>query len=105
MKTFRTTVFQRAYNLMKTTGKAFAVCLSKAWQLYRLAKKMRTEAVEFTFEKADGTLRKAIGTLKDVAQFVKGTGNPATEKVFHYWDLEQVAFRCFKIENLISIKY
>ena len=89
MKTFRTTVFQRAYNLMKTTGKAFAVCLSKAWQLYRLAKKMRTEAVEFTFEKADGTLRKAIGTLK----------------VFHYWDLEQVAFRCFKIENLISIKY
>ncbi len=104
MTTFRSTVFQRAYSLMRKTGKSFAVCLSKAWQLYRLAKKMRNDIVEFTYEKADGTLRKAVGTLKDVGQFVKGTGNPATDKVFHYWDLEQAGFRCFKIENLVTIK-
>ena len=28
--TFRAKVFKRAYEIMKSTGKAFAVCLSKA---------------------------------------------------------------------------
>ena len=88
---------------MRTTGKAFAVCLSKAWALYRLSKKMTTQReVAFTYEKKDGTLRKAYGTLKDIGQFVNGTGK-ASEKVFHYWDLEAVAFRCFKVENLVTV--
>lgn len=103
MKTFRTTVFERAYEIMKNTGKAFAVCLSKAWQLYRLAKDLRTkEEVCFTYEKKDGTLRKAYGTLKNVEQFVKGNGSQSP-KVFNYWDLEAVAFRCFKVENFVSV--
>lgn len=101
--TFRTKVFKRAYAIMKATGKAFAVCLSKAWALYRLAKQMRTKSeVAFAYEKKDGTLRKAFGTLKNVSQFVKGTGKTSTG-VFHYWDLEAVAFRCFKVENLVTI--
>ena len=103
MKTkFRTQVFKRAYQIMKATGKAFAVCLSKAWALYRLAKTMRTkDQVSFTYEKKDGSLRRAYGTLKNVSQFVKGTGKTSTG-VFHYWDLETVGFRCFRVENLIS---
>jgi len=101
--TFRTKVFKRAYAIMKATGKAFAVCLSKAWALYRLSKQMRTkDEVTFAYEKKDGTLRKAFGTLKNVNQFVKGTGKASTG-VFHYWDLEAVAFRCFKVENLVTV--
>lgn len=101
--TFRSKVFKRAYEIMKVTGKAFAVCLSKAWALYRLAKQMRTkEQVQFTYEKKDGTLRKAFGTLKNVKQFIKGTGKTSTG-VFHYWDLEAVAFRCFRVENLVTV--
>jgi len=101
--TFRTQVFKRAYKIMKATGKAFAVCLSKAWALYRLAKQLRSnEEVCFTYEKKDGSLRRAYGTLKNVSQFVKGTGK-ATANVFHYWDLETTAFRCFKIENLVTV--
>lgn len=103
MKNFRSQVFLRAYEIMSSTGKSFAVCLSKAWQLYRLSLEMKTkEEVCFTYEKKDGTLRKAYGTLKDVAQFVKGNGIQ-TPKVFNYWDLEAVAFRCFKVENFISV--
>ena len=104
MKTkFRSNVFKRAYVIRSTTGKTFAVCLSKAWALYRLAKQMRAkEEVCFAYEKKDGTLRKAFGTLKNVSQFVKGTGKTSTG-VFHYWDLEAVAFRCFRIENLITV--
>ncbi|TXF75920.1 SH3 beta-barrel fold-containing protein [Chryseobacterium sp.] len=103
MKTFRSQVFLRAYEIMSGTGKAFAVCLSKAWQLYRLSKEMATkEEVCFTYEKKDGTLRKAYGTLKNVAQFVKGNG-VQTPKVFNYWDLEAAAFRSFKVENFIAV--
>ena len=64
MKNFRTKVFKQAHELMRATGKAFAVCLSKAWALYRLTKRMHKEIVTFAYEKADGSLRKAKGTLK-----------------------------------------
>lgn len=101
--TFRTKVFKRAHEIMKSTGKGFAVCLSKSWVIYRLTKKLLSkDEVCFTYEKKDGSLRRAYGTLKNVGQFIKGTGK-ATAKVFHYWDLEAVAFRCFKAENLISV--
>lgn len=100
---FRSKVFKRAYEIMASTGKSFAVCLSKAWTLYRLAKQLSIkDEVCFTYEKVDGSLRRAYGTLKNVAQFVKGNGTP-NDKVFHYWDLEAVAFRCFKVSNLVSI--
>lgn len=100
--TFRSQVFKRAYQIMSSTGKSFAVCLSKAWNLYRLAKKLKSnDEVVFTYEKKDGTLRKAYGTLKNVGQFIKGN-TPQSFKVFNYWDKEAVGFRCFKVENLIS---
>ncbi|HEY9222325.1 MAG TPA: SH3 beta-barrel fold-containing protein [Lutibacter sp.] len=100
---FRTKVFQRAYEILKSTGKSFAVCLSKAWALYRLSKKLFTkDEVCFTYEKKDGTLRKAYGTLKNIAQLIKGTGQ-TNNSVFHYWDLQAVGFRCFKVENLVTI--
>ena len=101
--TFRTKVFKRAHEMVKSTGKSFAVCLSKAWAAYRLTKKLLTkEEVTFTYEKKDGSLRRAYGTLKNAGQFIKGTGK-GNNKVFHYWDLEAVTFRCFKVENLISV--
>ena len=73
MKTsnFRHKVFCMAYELMRTTGKAFAVCLSRAWALYRLTKQMHRGIVTFAYEKADGSLRRAKGTLKDVQSLIK----------------------------------
>lgn len=100
--TFRSQVFKRAYQIMTSTGKTFAVCLSKAWNLYRLGKKLKnSDEVIFTYEKKDGSLRKAFGTLKNVGQFIKGNST-SSNKVFNYWDKEAVAFRCFKVENLVS---
>lgn len=97
-------IMQTAWQIFRTTGKNFAECLKKAWAVFKLKQKMQNEIVEFAYEKADGSLRKAVGTLKDVAQFIKGSGNPANDKVFHYFDLDKAGFRCFKIENLVSIK-
>ena len=103
MKKFRTRVFNQAHEIKKATGKTFAVSLSKAWALYRLSKKMRTtEKVVFAYEKKDGTLRRAYGTLKNVGQFIKGTGTSSC-KVFQYWDLQANGFRSFNVQSLITI--
>lgn len=87
---------------MRATGKAFAVCLSKAWALYRLTKRMRREIVTSAYEKADGSLRKAKGTLKDTSNLIKGTGSE-NYKTVRYFDVEANGFRSFKVENLITI--
>ena len=78
MKNFRTKVFKQAHELMRATGKAFA------------------------YEKADGSLRKAKGTLKDVSNLIKGTGSE-NYKTVRYFDVEANGFRSFKVENLITI--
>lgn len=102
MKNFRSKVFKQAHGIMKATGKAFAVCLSRAWSLYRLTKRMHQEVVTFTYEKVDGSPRKAKGTLKDVQNLIKGTGTP-NYKTIRYFDVEANAFRSFKTENLITV--
>lgn len=62
MKTnFRSKVFGWAYQIAKATGKQFAVCLSKAWALYRLKKAMKQGVVSFAYEKADGHYGKQKG--------------------------------------------
>lgn len=100
--TFRSKVFKRAHEIRKSTGKNFAVCLAKAWNVYRLAKRMAKEAVDFAFEKKDGTLKRVTGTLKSIENKIKGTGT-TNYKVLAYWDTEAERFGSFKVENLISI--
>lgn len=90
-----------AHELMNATGKAFAVCLSRAWALYRLTKQMHQGVVTFAYEKADGSLRKAKGTLKDVQNLIKGTGTE-NYKTVRYFDVEANGFRSFKIQNFIT---
>lgn len=102
MKNFRSKVFKQAYEMVASTGKSFAVCLAKAWAIYRISKRMRDEIVTFAYEKADGTLRKAKGTLKDIQNFIKGTGKE-NDKAMRYFDVEANGFRSFRVENLITV--
>ena len=98
---FRTRVFNWAHELVRTTGKAFAVCLAKAWALYRLRRRMASEVVKIAFEKADGSLRTAYATLQGTAHMVKGTGTP-NYKTVKYFDTAAGGFRSFKVENFIA---
>ncbi len=93
---------RRAWAIARATGKAFAVCLSKAWQLYRLTKRMRAGVVRFAYEKADGTLRRAAGTLNDTADRIKGTGRPDDGQTLRYFDVEANGWRSFKVENFVA---
>lgn len=94
---------RRAWQIARATGKAFAVALSKAWALYRLTKQMRAGVVRFAYEKTDGSLRRAAGTLRDVATLIKGTGRPDDGRTVRYYDVDANGWRSFKVENFVTI--
>jgi hypothetical protein len=103
MKTsFKSKIFHDAWTIFRATGKAFSICLVKAWAVFRLRKAMIAGVVRFAYEKADGSLRRAVGTLKEVSAMVKGTGSE-NYKTVAYYDLEAGGFRSFKVENLITV--
>lgn len=103
---FRVRVMKYAWQLFKATHQAWRVCMIKAWQLYRLAKKMRRGIVTFYYQKTDGTIRKANGTLKNLPANATLGGKRMTKpsyKTMSYFDTDKQSYRCFKIENLLCI--
>lgn len=103
---FRVRVMKYAHQLFSTTGKSWRFCLLKAWELYRLAKKMREGVVRFAYEKKDGTIRFAEGTLRGIPAGSTLRGKKMTKpsfKTFAYFDMGKSEMRCFKIENLITV--
>lgn len=103
---FRTRVMKYAHHLLSTTKKSWRYCLLKAWELYRLAKRMRNGIVKFAYEKVDGSVRCAFGTLQNVPSGATLRGKKMTKptyKTFAYFDVDKSEMRCFKIENLITV--
>lgn len=101
---FRVRVMKYAWQLWLATGQTWRICMIKAWQLYRLAKAMREGEVTFYYSKADGSVRKAKGTLRHTPAGATLGGKRVTKpsyKTMAYFDIEKNAFRCFKVENLI----
>ena len=103
---------KRQYDIMFNGQTLFAECLRMAWaEVYktdRLVEKMREGAQWFTFEKVDGTIRRACGTLNPALMPENESENRESnrrqnESIQVYYDLEKQAFRCFKKANLLSI--
>ena len=101
-RNFRVRVMKYAHYLFSTTTNTWKVCLMKAWELYRLAKKMREGVVRFAFQKIDGTIRYAWGTLQNLPSGAS-VGKTPSYKTFAYFDTQKQAMRCFRIENLITV--
>jgi hypothetical protein len=69
----------------------------------KLEMKMRATIVKFYFQKVDGSIREAYGTLKE-GLVPDTTGNDNRRKndtVRVYYDTERQEWRCFKKANLI----
>jgi hypothetical protein len=70
---------------------------------------MTHSIVKFKYEKNNGIIREALGTLnpriieENDGELPKGTGEPK-EGVLPYWDIESKGWRCFKHDNLICIE-
>lgn len=98
---FRKTVMLRAYQIMNVNGLSWSDSLKKAWQLYKLNKDLHKGEVVFYFEKKDGSIRKAVATLKIDYEFK--TQSQPNPKIFTYFDVEANSFRSFKVENFIGL--
>ena len=76
----------------------------KAWKCVKLKAILSKGEVSFSFEKADGTERRATGTTH--ASYLpasKGTGRKTPAHQIIYFDVLKNGFRSFKAQNIISI--
>lgn len=61
---------------------------------------------EFSYEKSDGSIRNARGTLNvDMCPETKGTEKKPNESIQVYYDLDKESWRCFKKDKLVDVKY
>jgi len=93
-----------AWQFVKKNGYGLSEALKTAWANIKLRAKMRKCIVKFYFQKVDGTVKEAYGTLKEsLLPETKGTGRKANDTLQTYYDTEKGEFRCFKKANLVKI--
>ena len=94
-----------AWQFVKRNGFTMSEALKAAWANMKLKAAMKNRIVKFYFQKVDGSIREAYGTLKDnLIPAVAGTDNrKKNDTVQVFYDTEKQEWRCFKKANLISI--
>lgn len=90
---------------IRVTGESFSESLKRAWLLLKLKAQMKQKTVQFFYQKVNGEIRQAFGTLRDevINTIVKETGRKPNDNMFIYFDTEKQEFRSFKKFNLIKI--
>ena len=91
--------------MAKTTKRLEGDALEK--ELSKLRLKMRDGEVKFEFEKKDGSVRTARGTVKNDLIPKEHRSDErkrsTSDVVFNYFDLDKDDWRCFRKENFLGI--
>ena len=105
-KQFLSELMKMAWLIRRSTGKSISESLRKAWINCKLRIQMYLRVVEFYYQKINGEVRQAFGTLQ-MKQFPATTGTKSNRKqnetCLLYWDMEKKEFRQFKVWNIIKI--
>jgi hypothetical protein len=82
-----------------------SAALKAAWANIKLRTAMKSRIVKFYFQKVDGSIREAYGTLKDsiVPEISGNDHRKKNDTVQTFFDTEKSEWRCFKKANLLSI--
>ena len=101
----KSTAMRLARAFVRDNGMTLSDAIKCAWRNVRLKAALRAGPVRFTFQKADGTIRAAFGTLEPsaIAYTPNGTGRPMPDTVQRYWDLDKGAYRAFSKAALLSV--
>jgi WYL_2, Sm-like SH3 beta-barrel fold len=100
----RSTILTASWKVRKANPTlSWGECQRQAWSAYNLKEAMQSGIVEFSFIKADNSVRTAKGTLNgELFQYEnKGANFPASPDVIRYFDVEANGWRSFRIERLI----
>lgn len=99
-------VMQLAWQFVKRNGYTLSEALKAAWANVKLHAAMLKKIVKFYFQKVDGTIREAYGTLK--SELLPAISTTSTRKenptIQTYFDTEKNEWRCFKKANLVRIE-
>ncbi|MGM9685409.1 MAG: SH3 beta-barrel fold-containing protein [Bacteroidaceae bacterium] len=98
-------IMNQAWQFVKRNGFSLSEALRVAWANAKLKARLYTGIVKFYFQKIDGSIREAYGTLKsDLIAPTSGEDNRRrNDTVQVYFDTEKQSYRCFKKANLIRI--
>jgi len=97
-------IMSLAWQFVKLNGFSLSEALKKAWANFKLKSQMAVKIVKFYFQKVDGSIREAYGTLSQ--KLVPSTGESnrkQNDTVQVYFDTEVQEWRCYKKANLLSI--
>lgn len=102
--TDRRSIFTLAWQFVKRNGYSLSEALTIAWRNIKLRKQLTERICKFTFQKVDGSIRQAFGTLADsLIPATSGSDRRRNDTVQVYFDTEKQEYRCFKKANLLSI--
>ena len=96
-------IMSEAHRFIKVAGMGLSEALKKAWANFKLIMRMGKGIVKFYFQKIDGSIREAYGTLSEKL-IPTTTGNEKRAKnvsVQPYFDTEKQEWRCYKKLNLV----
>jgi len=102
---FLSEVMRLAWQFVKRNGVSMSEALKVAWRNAKLKIAMKLKIVKFYFQKVDGTIREAYGTLSNrIIPAIAGSENrKKNETVQIYFDTEKQEWRSFKKLNLARI--
>lgn len=104
-KNFLHEVMSLAWQFVRKNGFTMSEALKCAWANMKLKLQMISKIVKFYFQKVDGSVREAYGTLNEkLMPTITGTDNrKKNDTVQTYFDTERQEFRCYKKANLLKI--
>ena len=97
-------IMKAAWVFVRQNGFSMADALRCAWANYKLRAAMVQRIVKFYFQKIDGSIREAYGTLKSDIVPQTGDGRKPNPTVQVYYDTVKCAWRCYKRANLLRIQ-
>ena len=97
-------IMKAAWQFVKVQGMSMAEALKCAWCNFKVRTAMHSRIVKFYFQKVDGSIREAYGTLKsDIVPLTQDSGRKPNPSVQVYYDTEKASWRCFKRANLLRM--
>lgn len=96
-------LMKQSWMLVKVYGFSMADAMKQSWKVLKLKTALKNGIVKFFYQKLNGEIRTAWGTLKeDMIPETKGTERKKNESLITYYDNEKASYRSFKIANLIG---
>ena len=98
-------LMKQAWMLVKVYGFSMAEAMKQSWKVLKLKAALKKGIVKFYYQKLNGEIRTAWGTLKQgLIPEKKRTERKKNKSLILNYDNERQAFRSCKIANLIKVE-